>query len=61
MADEDIAFQLLRLYRTLRGPADAKAKDAARREIDRLLCELESRRAAVLPETRPKAARGLRG
>jgi hypothetical protein len=45
MADEEIAFQLMRLYRTLRSPADAQAKEAARREIDGLLRQVEYRSA----------------
>ena len=58
MADEDIAFQLMRLYRTLRGPGDARVKDAARREIDLLMRELEANRsrlaAALTDGERPR-------
>lgn len=49
MANEEIAFQLMRLYRTLRGPADATVKEAARREIDMLLREVDSRRGRPMP------------
>jgi hypothetical protein len=45
MPNEEIAFQLMRLYRTLRGPADAEVKEAARREIDMLLRQVDARRA----------------
>ena len=41
MIDEEIAFQLMRLYRTLRGPGDGRVKEAARREIDRLLRDID--------------------
>lgn len=48
MPDEEIAFQLMRLYRTLRGPADVTVKEAARREIDMLLREVDRRRAGPM-------------
>ena len=53
MVDEKIAFQLMRLYRTLRGPADAKAKEAARCEIDGLLRQVESSAALPMPGGHP--------
>jgi hypothetical protein len=49
MPDEEIAFQLMRLYRTLRGPADVTVKEAARREIDMLLRHIDARRARPVP------------
>ena len=49
MPDEEIAFQLMRLYRVLRGAGDAGAKDSARHEIDRLLHEFDSRPHPPVP------------
>ena len=60
MADEEIAFQLMRLYRTLRGPCSDQSKEAARCEIDRLLGEFEGRRRVPPPGAGPEQAR-LRG
>jgi len=61
MADEEIAFQLMRLYRTLRGPADARTKEGARREIDRLLREFESRQPGTVSGTPHEPAPRLHG
>lgn len=61
MANEEIAFQLMRLYRTLRGPADADTKAAARREIDGLLREVEYRSARSMPGAANHQASHLAG
>jgi hypothetical protein len=61
MADEEIAFQLMRLYRTLRSPTDATAKEAARREIDGLLRQVEYRSARPVPGADGHHGRRLAG
>lgn len=57
MLDEEIAFQLMRLYRVLRGTSDAASKAAARREIDRLLHEMDAQATPQATAQPPDATR----